>query len=61
MEGRFPNGVVLVLANCAIPAREADMNEWYQNVHIPDVTRSGVFPDKLAGQLVDRNEAGRGW
>ena len=43
MGGRLPKGILLVLANCANPAREQAMNEWYNDVHIPDVTGSGLF------------------
>ena len=29
--------IVLVEASCADPAREDEFNEWYNQVHLPDV------------------------
>ena len=43
MEGRSPGGIMFVLANCADPSKEAEMTEWYNSTHIPDVTRAGIF------------------
>jgi hypothetical protein len=43
MEGRIPTGVSMILANCVPPGKEAEVDEWYINTHIPDVTKPGIF------------------
>ena len=44
MEGRFPKGGLYVsFLNCSDSAAEDEMNAWYNQVHIPDVTRGGIF------------------
>jgi len=43
MEGRYPRGVLVALANCKDPAREEEFNRWYDQVHLGDVTGFGVF------------------
>lgn len=43
MEGRAPSGLMCVLAQYTDPAREAELNEWYRKVHIPEVTADGSF------------------
>jgi len=42
MQGRFPKGILFVLTNCKDPAQEADFNEWYNTVHLPDVVATGL-------------------
>ncbi len=42
MEGRSHGGIVVARANCTDPSREAEMNDWYSNHHVPDITRSGA-------------------
>lgn len=37
MANQTPKGYLLVLTNCTDPAREQEFNDWYTNVHIPDV------------------------
>ena len=37
MATQAPKGFLLVLTNCTDPAREQEFNDWYTNVHIPDV------------------------
>ena len=44
MEGRRPNGLIVVLVNCKDPAQEADFDRWYNEVHLPDVCSPGIFP-----------------
>ena len=39
-------GLLLLFAQCADPAREADFNKWYDTVHIPDVLET---PGVIAG------------
>ncbi len=43
MEGRFPTGIYVVFANYKDSAEEHQVNDWYNNVHIPDVTGLGLF------------------
>ncbi len=44
MQGRNPTGIACVFGNCADPAKEAELNRWYVEMHIPDVTKPGIFP-----------------
>lgn len=48
-----PKGYLVVLSNCTDPAREEEFNDWYTNVHIPDVLETpGIVRGmrfKLAG------------
>ena len=37
MTTQAPKAVLMVLTNCTDPAREQEFNDWYTNVHIPDV------------------------
>ncbi len=43
MQGRAPKGIAIAFSNCVDPSKEAEMNEWYNGVHIPDIVRSGIF------------------
>lgn len=43
MEGRYPYGIRIVLADCTDPAREAEFNEWYNRTHLADILSSGLF------------------
>ena len=62
MEGRYPNGLLLAITNCADPSRSEEFNYWYNHMHVPDVTGPGIFrhairfantdPDSTAGQYV---------
>ena len=33
----MPRAILLVLSRCTDPAREAEFNDWYNRVHIPDI------------------------
>jgi len=33
----MPKGVLVVMTDCTEPGREAEFNEWYDKVHVPDV------------------------
>ena len=62
MDGRYPNGLLMVFTNLTDPARSDDFKFWYNHIHIPEVTEVGVFqhaihfqnvnPDSPAGQYV---------
>ena len=43
MEGRVPTGIACVFVNLSDLSKEAEFNQWYENVHIPDVTNPGIF------------------
>lgn len=43
MEDRPLTGVACVFGNCTIPGNEAELNEWYNNIHIPDITKLGLY------------------
>jgi hypothetical protein len=43
MEGRYPNGLLVVISNCGDPSKEEEFNYWYNHIHLPDVTSAGVF------------------
>ena len=43
MEGRHLSGVACVFGNCTIPGKEAELNEWYDNIHVPDITKLGLY------------------
>ena len=40
---RESSGVLVVLVNNLDPAREADFNRWYDEVHVPDILSAGSF------------------
>jgi len=41
MEGRYPAGVYIVLADCREPAREAEWNRWYEERFMPGLEGLG--------------------
>ena len=43
MEGRYPNGIMLVLTNCTDSSREKEFNDWFSNVYLTHVSASGTF------------------
>ena len=38
--GSNPTGMLVVVSNCADPAREAEFNTWYDTVHLPHMLRA---------------------
>ena len=44
MEGRWPNGLAMIFGNADDPANEPEVNKWYVETQIPDVTNPGIFP-----------------
>ena len=51
--------IFLVYTDCKDPSREAEFNDWYDNVHVPDVMQ---FPEFLSAvrYVNDDPEAGPG-
>ncbi len=43
MEGRYPNGLMFAMTSCKDPAREQEFNDWYNHIHLPDVTAPGIY------------------
>ena len=43
MEGRYPNGVLLVLTNCTDASREEEFNDWFGNVYLTHALASCTF------------------
>jgi hypothetical protein len=40
---RPTRGILLVLSNCKDPAREAEFNRWYEDIHVADILETGAF------------------
>ena len=53
MEGRYPNGLLLAMTNCTDSAKLDEYNYWYNYMHVPDVTRLGVWIHGM--RFVDSN------
>ena len=43
MEGRVPTGIACVFINLSDLSKETEYNQWYNTVHIPDVTNPGIY------------------
>ena len=43
IEGRYPNGLMVALTNCKDPSKTEEWNNWYNHMHVPDNTATGVF------------------
>ncbi|MCH8283503.1 MAG: hypothetical protein IIC20_02885, partial [Chloroflexi bacterium] len=43
MDGRRPVGIMYTNTNVDDPAKETEYNQWYHDVHFPDVTEPGIF------------------
>ena len=43
MDGRTPQGILVVFSICSDPAKEKDFNRWYDETHIPDVLGTGAY------------------
>ena len=37
MAAQAPKAVMVIQTDCTDPAREQEFNEWYNNIHVPDV------------------------
>ena len=55
MEGRYPNGLLFVVANCSDPTKEEEFNYWYNHIHLPDATEPGVFIHAIRFESTDPN------
>ena len=52
-------GILMVLINCKDPAREQEFNNWYADVHIPDILNTGAFHTAYRYESLDP-EASKG-
>jgi hypothetical protein len=52
--------IVLVFTNCADPAREKEFNEWYDNVHVPDILETPGFVGCTRYELIGEPGSGQG-
>jgi hypothetical protein len=61
MEGGYKMEKWLLVAetNCSDPAREKEFNDWYNNVHVPDILETPGFINAIRYENNDPNE-GRG-
>jgi hypothetical protein len=59
MEGRYPNSIMLTLAECSDPSRVDEWLDWYAHVHTPDVTSAGIFTNMIRFRNTDPNHVGR--
>ncbi len=42
MDGRHPEAIRLTFTNCTNRAHEAEFNNWYDTIHLPDILGSGL-------------------
>ena len=48
--------LLTVETNCSDPAREAEFNEWYNNIHLPDVLEVPGFVRAIRYENTDTSE-----
>ena len=56
----MPKATVLVFTNCADPAREEGFNDWYDNIHVPDVLETPGFKSCTRYELIGDPGSGQG-
>ena len=57
MATETPKAVFIVLTNCTDAAREDEFNEWYNNIHLPDVlTTPGIIRATRLGRADETPE-----
>ena len=56
MEGRYPPGVFISLVDCNDPAREAEFNQWYNDIMIPHMESLGFIRNTSRYENVFSNE-----
>ena len=47
MEGRYPNGLMVAITSCKDPSKTEEFNNWYNHMHVPDVTEPGIFRNAI--------------
>ena len=51
-------GVLIVLVDCGDPAREAEFNAWYDDVHVPDILSTGAYYSAVRYENTDTESGG---
>lgn len=59
MEGRYPNAIMLTLAECSDRSHLDEWLDWYARIHTPDVTSAGIFVDMIRFMNTDSDHGGR--
>ena len=57
--GRPVRGLLFVITECSNPSQEDDFNQWYNEVHIPDILATGLYHTVYRYEKV-RYKQGRG-
>lgn len=48
--------ILVVALNCSDPAKEGEFNEWYNNIHLPDVLQRSGFVRATRWEHTDPKE-----
>jgi hypothetical protein len=60
--GQEVAGVMVVSSNCTDPAREDEFNDWYSNIHLPDILSTGAFHTDYRYEDINPQESvGKYW
>ena len=61
-QGRKVAGVMVVSSNCSDPAREDEFNDWYSDIHLPDILSTGDFHADYRYEDINPHESvGKYW
>ena len=52
--------ILMIESNCSDPAKEAEFNEWYTNVHVQDVLKTGIVKRATRYEATAPPAEGRG-
>lgn len=52
-QGQPVTGLLVVGSNCKAPERVKEFNDWYTNVHLPDILATGLFHTGYRYQNID--------
>jgi len=52
----MPNYLMIVESRCKNPAREKEFNEWYDTVHVPDVSSQPDFAQVTRWVEIDQDQ-----
>jgi hypothetical protein len=55
----MPKGVMIVMSDPSSPDREDEYNEWYNNVHIPDLLKLDPFVSARRFKILDEESSHR--
>jgi hypothetical protein len=61
-QGHEVAGAMVVSSNCTDPAREDEFNDWYSNIHLPDILSTGAFHTDYRYEDINPQESvGKYW